>query len=42
MDEVRALDCGISGFTNFFNACEIGDYNYLKYIFDEPKREWCK
>ena len=42
MNEERATVSGISGPTDFFNACEIGNVEYVKYVVNETKREWSK
>ena len=42
MNEERATVSRISGPTDFFNACEIGDLEYVKYVVNETKREWSK
>ena len=42
MNEERATVSGILGPTDFFNACEIGDLEYVKSVVNEAKREWSK
>ena len=42
MNEERATVSHISGPTDFFNACEIGDLEYVKYVVNDTKREWSK
>ena len=42
MEEERTLVSGISGSTNFFNACEIGDFGYVEFVVDHQNREWSK
>ena len=40
MEVEMTLVGGISGSTNFFHACEIGDYSYVECAVDHKKREW--
>ena len=42
MDEERVLVNDISGYIKFFNACEVGDCSYVKFLVDHQLREWCK
>ena len=40
MNEERAEVSGISDSTDFFNACEIGDLEYVKHVVNKTKRGW--
>ena len=31
---------GFAAVTRFFNACEIGNYDYLELVLANPKRNW--
>ena len=42
MDEERVLVNDISGYIKLFNACEVGDCSYVKFLVDHKLREWCK